>query len=40
MGPNTGGRPLGRWKDMLKEYMCERGGGEGLYKSKDGVFGY
>ncbi len=23
--PDSRGRPLGRWKDRLKEYMCERG---------------
>ncbi len=24
-GPNSRERPLGRWKDRVKEYMCERG---------------
>ncbi len=24
VGPNSGGRPLGRWKDKVKKYMCER----------------
>ncbi len=24
VGPNSRGRSLGRWKDMVKEYMCER----------------
>ncbi len=24
-GPNSGGRPLGRRKDRVKEYMCESG---------------
>ncbi len=24
MGPDSRGRPLGRWKDRVKEYMCER----------------
>ncbi len=24
-GPNRRGRPLGRWKDKVKEYMSERG---------------
>ncbi len=24
-GPNSRGRPLGRWRDRVKEYMCERG---------------
>ncbi len=27
VGPNSRGRPLGRWKDKVKEYMCERGEG-------------
>ncbi len=27
--PNSRGRPLGRWKDRIKEYMCE---GESLNK--------
>jgi len=26
-GPSRRGRPLGRWKDKVKEYMCERGAG-------------
>ncbi len=25
-GPSRRGRPLGRWKDRVKEYMSERGG--------------
>ncbi len=25
MGPNSRGRPLERWKDRVKEYMCEKG---------------
>ncbi len=25
VGPNRRGRPLWRWRDRLKEYMCERG---------------
>ncbi len=25
VGPNSRGRPLGRWRDRVKEYMCERG---------------
>ncbi len=31
-GPNSRGRPLGRLKDKIKEYMCERDAtrGEGL----------
>ncbi len=24
-GPNMGGRPLGRWKDRVEEYLGERG---------------
>ncbi len=24
-GPNRRGRPLGRWKDRVKEYVSERG---------------
>ncbi len=24
-GPNKGGRPLGRWKDRVEEYLRERG---------------
>ncbi len=27
VGPNSRGRSLGRWKDRVKKYMCERGGG-------------
>ncbi len=26
MGPNGRGRPLGRWKDGVKEYTCEGSG--------------
>ncbi len=25
VGPDSRGRPLGRWRDRVKEYMCERG---------------
>ncbi len=25
VGPSSRERPLGRWKDRVKEYMCERG---------------
>ncbi len=28
-GPSRKGRPLGRWKDRVKEYMCERGASRG-----------
>ncbi len=29
VGPNSRGRPLGRWRDRVKEYMCERGATSG-----------
>ncbi len=29
MGSNSRGRPLGRWRDGVKEYMCERGATRG-----------
>ncbi len=29
VGPNSRGRPPGRWRDRVKEYMCERGAGRG-----------
>ncbi len=34
--PNIRGRPLGRWRDKVKEYMCERGAtwGGGLDQAK------
>ncbi len=25
VGPNSRGRPPERWRDRVKEYMCERG---------------
>ncbi len=25
VGPHSKGRPPGRWKDRVKEYMCKRG---------------
>ena len=28
-GSNQKGRPLGRWRDKVKEYMCERGDSRG-----------
>ena len=28
-GSNQRGRPLGRWRDRVKEYMCERGDSRG-----------
>ncbi len=41
VGPNSRGRPAGRWRDRVKEYMCvrgvTRGGRAGL--NKEGVFG-
>ncbi len=38
--PNSRGRPLGRWRDRVKEYMCERGAARGgrAGSSKEGVF--
>ncbi len=36
VGPNSRGRPLVRWMDRMKEYMCER---RRAGSSKDGVFG-
>ncbi len=42
VGPSRKGRSLGRWKDRVKEYMCERGvsRGRGLEQlCKKGVFG-
>ena len=29
VGCSQRGRPLGRWKDRVKEYLCERGDGRG-----------
>ncbi len=41
MGPNSRGRPLVRWRDRVKEYMCERGATRGRAGSrKEGVFGH
>ncbi len=41
VGPSSRGRPTGRWRDRVKEYMCQRcytrGGRAG--SSKEGVFG-
>ncbi len=41
VGPNSRGRLPGRWRDRVKEYMCETGatrrGRTG--SSKEGVFG-
>ncbi len=30
VGPNSRGRPPGRWSDVVKEYMCERGPTRGV----------
>ncbi len=38
-GPNSRGRPPGRWRNSLKEYMCERGVTRGGGWIKEGVFG-
>ena len=29
MGPSSRGRLPGRWRDRVKEYMCERGAARG-----------
>ncbi len=29
VGPNNRGRPLEKWKDRVKDYMCERGATRG-----------
>ncbi len=29
VGPNSRGRPPGRWRDRVKEYRCERGATRG-----------
>ncbi len=29
MGPNSRGRLIGRWRDRVKEYVCERGATRG-----------
>ncbi len=36
VGPNSRGRPPGRWTDRVKEYLCERGAatGRGLVQAK------
>ncbi len=36
VGPNSRGRPPGRWRDRVKECMCERGAtrGERLDQAK------
>ncbi len=43
-GPSRRGRPLGRWKDRVKEYMCETEGpsrrGRPLERWKDRVKEY
>ncbi len=44
VGSNSRGRPLGRWKDRVKEYMCETVGpnsrGRSLGRWKDRVKEY
>ncbi len=30
VGPNSRGRPLQRWRDRVKEYLCERGATRGV----------
>ncbi len=41
VGPNSKGRPPGRWRDRIKEYMCERGATRGgrVGSSKEGMLG-
>ncbi len=41
VGPNSRGRPTVRWRNRVKEYMCERGATRrgGLDQAKEGVFG-
>ncbi len=29
VGPNSRGRPPGKWKDRVTDYMCERGAARG-----------
>ncbi len=40
VGPNSRGRPLGRWRDIVKGYMCERGAsrGRGLNQTRRECF--
>ncbi len=39
-GPNRRGRPLGRWKDRVEEYLGERGiNGRGVLKQEGGSVG-
>ncbi len=38
-GHSRRGRPPGRWRDRVKEYMCERGVRRRAGSSKEGVFG-
>ncbi len=39
-GPNKRGRPLGKWKDKVKEYVSERGvRGKWVGVGKEGVHG-
>ncbi len=40
VGPSSRGRPPGRWRDRVKEYMCERCYQRGRTgSSQEGVFG-
>ncbi len=41
VGPSTRGRPPGRWRNKVKEYMCERGATKGgrAGSRKEGGFG-
>ncbi len=39
VGPNSIGRPPGRWRDRVKEYMCERGATRGsVWTGRGGDF--
>ncbi len=37
-GHSRRGRPLGRWRDRVKEYMCERGATRGWIKQGGSVW--
>ncbi len=34
VGSNSRGRPLGRWRDRVKESKCERGASRGLNQAR------
>ncbi len=36
VGPSSKGRPPGKWRDRVKEYMCERGAVRGERWIKQG----